>query len=182
MSRSRTTRGEETAPPREPLYPVYPHWLWGGGCLQFQASFRFGQGGVHQLKVDVRLDEIARDAAALRADPSATHHDYTDVIRRGRSQQVVPIPVPRAMLLGIADALAGAQDVDDAGHRFYHWQNPDTPRPCSTCRETLDGQDQRADAARTQFLTRWAIHLHISTRTVEQLLREFSELPRKALR
>jgi hypothetical protein len=86
------------------------------------------------------------------------------------------------MLLGIADALAGAIDADDAGHRFYHWESPSTPRPCSSCRETRDADDARVDAARAQLVRTWTLALKVPVETIERLLREFDNLPRKALR
>ena len=86
------------------------------------------------------------------------------------------------MLLGIADALTGAADADDTGHRFYHWENPGVPRPCSTCRETRDAHDARVKTARARLVHAWSTTLGVPVETIEQLLLDFNHLPRKVLR
>ena len=114
--------------------------LYGAKRAQFRTSVTFGRSGVHHVKAEASTSEIAEAARELRERPDCPTHALHGGIRRGRGgwQQ---IPVPRAMLLGIADALAGVIDDDDAGHRFYHWESPSTPRPCSSCRETRGADD-----------------------------------------
>jgi len=173
-----------STPRNEPLSPIYAHWLWGAGRLQFQARFRFGKGkgGIHSLTVNVSHAEIALAAARLRAAPDASHYEYDQVVQRGRGRQIVGIPVPRDVLLGIADALAGAVDADDAGHRFWHRDNPDSPRPCSTCRETLDAEGAKVDALRAAFLARHARALQITPERLAAILAEYDRLPTKRRR
>ena len=79
-------------------------------------------------------------------------------------------------------SVSGTIDADDAGHRFYHWESPSVPRPCSSCRETRDADDARIDAARAQLVRTWTPALKVPAETIERLLREFNNLPRKALR
>jgi hypothetical protein len=129
---------------------------------------------VHHLKAEVSASEIVEAARELRERPDCPTHAFHGGIRRD-----VQIPVPRAMLLGIAAALASAVDADDAGHRFYHWESPSTARPCSSCRETRDADDARVDAARAQFVRVWAAALGVPAETIERLLLEFGNLPRK---
>ena len=129
--------------------------LYGAKRAQFRTSVTFGRSGVHHVKAEASTSEIAEAARELRERPDCPTHALHGGIRRGRGgwQQ---IPVPRAMLLGIADALAGVIDDDDAGHRFYHWESPSTPRPCSSCRETRGADDARVEAARARFMLAWA--------------------------
>ncbi len=182
MSQARTRKTPGKSSPDagpDPLYPTSVRWLYGGRCFCFKASFRFGNGGVHDLRTDVTREELLRDAQALRAHPHQAHHAYLAVIRRGRSQQAVLIPVPRAMMLGIADAIAGAADDDDAGHRFWHWENPGSPRPCSGCRDAMDAEDAKVDQARSVFLARWAQHLSVPLSKIEEMIEEYRGLPTK---
>ncbi len=162
---------------------VRTRWLCGAGRLQFSASLQSGSGKTSQrLQVQVSHEELRDAAAALRDDPSAAHREYAVTIPRGRGQQVVKIPVSRDVLLAIADALAGAVDADDAGHRFYHWENPEAVRPCSRCREARDAEDARVDAARLAFLYDWSGKLGIPTSEIAALLAEYHLLPTKSLR
>ncbi len=161
------------------ISPASAKWLWGGQCCQFSASVRLGRGGVHDLAVERSPDEIRGDAAALRArPPGEIHHDYLCAIRRGRGEQRIPVRVPREMLLGIADALAGAVDAEDAGHRFWHWDRGSTaaPRPCPDCRETRDAELERARAARAAFVEEWAGRLDAEVAEVEELLAGYQAL------
>lgn len=157
-------------------------WLYGAGCVQYTVYAQFGRGGTQKISTDVTTDEIQEAAKTLRENPHAVTFAYQGKIRRGKGWQAVPIYVPRAVLIGIADALAGAIDADDAAHRFHHWENPGTTRPCSSCRETRDADDFRVDGARAQLVCAWTAALGVPAETVERLLLEFSRLPRKALR
>lgn len=161
---------------------VRAEWLYGAGCARFSVHVTFGRGGVHRVSVEVRAAQIEDTARTLRETPSIEAYAFKGRITRGKDWQPVPIPVPRGMLLGIADALAGAIDADDAGHRFYHWESPSTPRPCSSCRETRDADDARVDAARAQLVRTWTLALKVPAETIERLLLEFDNLPRKTLR
>jgi hypothetical protein len=162
---------------------VRAEWLYGARCAQFSTSVTFGRSGVHHVKAEARASEVAEAARELRDKPDCQAHAFHGGIRRGRGGwHDVQIPVPRAMLLGIADALAGAIDDDDAGHCFYHWESPSTPRPCSSCRATRDAADARVDAARSQLVCTWSAALGVPAETVERLLLEFDILPRRALR
>ncbi len=161
---------------------VRAEWLYGAGCARFSVSVMFGHGGIHRVSAEVRAAQIEDTARTLRETPSVEVHAFEGRIARGNGWQPLPIPVPRGMLLGIADALAGAIDADDAGHRFYHWESPSMPRPCSSCRATRDANDARVDAARAQLVRTWTLALKVPAETIERLLREFDNLPRKALR
>ncbi len=162
---------------------VRVEWLYGAGCAQFITLITFGRSVVHRVKAKVRAPEIAEAARGLLERPDCLMHAFHGGIRRGRGGwHDVQIPVPRSLLLDIASALAGAIDDDDAGHRFYHWESPSSPRPCSSCRETRGADDARVDVARAQFILAWAGKLGVGVATIEQLLSEHMALPTKALR
>lgn len=160
------------------ISPPYPRWLLGSGCLQFQTSVRFGRGGTHQLAVELTVQEVLQAAASLSRDLAVEFTRFHDVIRRGKNQQTVPIDVSRETILGIARALEGFVDEDDAGHRFWHWQYPGSPVPCSSCQETLADEDASAEAARLSFLLRWSGTLGATTAQLEGMLSEYQGLPR----
>ncbi len=162
--------------------PTRVRWLIGAQCVRFSVSMQFGRGGIHLISVDATSGEICEAAKSLRDAPDAQAFEYRCNIRRGNSVQVVPLRVPREMMIGIADAVEGAADADDAGHRFHHWERPYLTRPCSSCREARLADDARVDAARAEFVSGWADRLGTSPEEVELLLSEFFLLPTKALR
>lgn len=158
-------------------------WLYGAQCARFTVHVQLGRGGIHKVSVDVTTDGLRKAAKILRERPECTAFPYYGGIRRGqRGWQSVPVHVPRGMLTGIADALDGSVDADDAAHRFWHWERPSVQRPCSSCRETLNAHDAAVEAARAHLLEMWSATLSVPTKTIEQLLREFGDLPKKALR
>jgi len=144
----------------------------------FTARVVIGRSAAQRVSVEVTAAEIDAAARVLRDRPDYLAHSFDGGIRRGKGWQAVPIVVPRAMLIGIADALSGAVDVDDAGHRFYHWESPSSPRPCSDCRETRDADAARAEGAREVLLRKWTGVLGVPAETIEGLLAEFGRLPR----
>ncbi len=161
---------------------THPRWLLGSGRCQFRASYRIGMGGVHDLPVDLSPEEVQQAADALRAVPDAARYYLRTWIPRGKARQWIQIAVPRAMLIGIADAIAGAVDSDDAGHRFWHWSYPDSARPCSGCHETIDRENARATIARAELVERWAFALGTEESQVELLLAQYEALPRRVER
>lgn len=160
-------------------------WLRGPGCVRLSASFLSDRsGGNWRGGVDLDLVAIHAEARRLRESPASPWISFPEDVQRGKGQQRVQVRVPREMLLGIADALVGAVSVDDAGHRFYHWENPEIPRPCSTCREVRDVNSAlaRIDSARAQLMSTWATTLGVPVEMVERLLFEFNALPMQVLR
>jgi len=157
--------------------PTRVKWLIGAQCVRFSVSMQFGRGGIHQVSVDATSSEICEAAKSLRDAPDAQTLEYRCSIRRGNGVQVVPLQVQREMMIGIADAMEGAADADDAGHRFHHWEHPYVTKPCSGCREVRLADDARVDAARVEFVSGWADRLGTSPEEVELLLSEFFLLP-----
>ena len=155
--------------------PSRAEWLLGPGCVRFSATWG----------ANVDLDRVAIHAEAwrLRENLASPWILLPEDVQHGRGQQRRQIRVPREILLGIADALVGIVNAADAGHRFHHWQNPDTPRPCPTCREARDVNSilARIDSARVQLMSTWAATLGVPVETVERLLFEFNALPMKGL-
>src|ERR1700751_5239193 len=162
--------------------PTRVKWLYGAGCARFSVNVQFGRSGTRRIDVDVIADQIHEAAMKLRERPDEATFIYEVGIQRGRGPQHVSIHVPRAMMLGIAAALEGAVDIDDAGHRFYHWERPGIPKPCSTCYETLEANDASVEAARNRFMLTWTTELGVTSETIERLLSDFGSLPRKASR
>lgn len=158
-------------------------WLYGARCARFTTHVQFGREGVRKVSVDVTAENLQASAKTLRERPDVAAFAYDGGIRRGRrGWQKIPILVSREVLIGIADALDGAADADDAAHCFWHWERPSMQRPCSSCRGALDDQDAAVEAARDRLLDSWVAELGTSPETIERLLREFSDLPKKALR
>lgn len=117
---------------------VYARWRLNLGDVLFSTCVSFGSEE-HLITIAATAGEIAQAAKVLRERPDCEVHAYQGCIRRpGKRRQHVPVHIPRETMLGIADALSGAVDDEDAAHRFYHWEHPDTPRPCGGCRETRD--------------------------------------------
>lgn len=173
----RRRRGAQVGPSRA-------EWLLGPGCVRFSASFLSDRsGGNRRGDVDLDLVAIHAEARRLRESPGSPWISFPEDVQRGKGQQRIQIRVSREMLLGIADALVGAVNAADAGHRFYHWQNPEIPRPCSTCREARDVNSvlARIASARVQLMSSWAATLGVPVETVERLLFEFNALPTKVL-
>ena len=158
-------------------------WLYGARSARFTTRVQFGRSGIYKISADATLAQIQEAARRLRESPDCAEFAYDGGIRRGkRGWQAVPVRVPRAVILGIADALDGAVDAADAAHRFEHWERPGDPRPCSSCRETLDAHDARVDAERAQLVRAWTAALGCPPETIERLLSEFDDLPRKSPR
>jgi hypothetical protein len=133
---------------------------------------------VYDVRVEVTPAEFAAAAVELRKQPEQAYYYFTTELTRGKGVQTIKIPVPRDMLLGIADAIAGAVDLEDAGHRYWHWENPEATRPCEQCAETRDKEARKSQKARATFLATWAKKLHTTAGKIEDLLAEYSQLPR----
>ena len=100
------------------------------------------------------------------------------LVRNGAPIEV-GVAVGRDVLLGIAQALCGAPDEDEAGHLFWHWSRPGEPRPCQDCQESIRAQDAAADQAHDAFVRHWSGILGVEPRAVKDLLVEHEQLPRR---
>lgn len=160
-------------------------WLNESRRFQLTQRVRFGRSGTHRLRVEVTVSDLLAAAALLRdhVGLASTHEQWGAMVLRGRRAQVVQVRLPRKTLLAIADAIADvADDLDEAGHRFWHYDHPDVVRPCSSCRETLDAEDAFAEKARVDLIGRWADALDVPKTTIETMLAQYAALPRKARR
>lgn len=146
-------------------------WWAGSRCLAFEMAVRFGAGGLQVVRTRLRLDDLQAAAAILRgtAEPALVR---SATIKRGRGEQKVPIPIPRATVLALADALAGVSE-KDAGHRMWHYDHPDSVYPCGQCPAGVYAAARESAERRRAFVDEWAQRLvvrSVGRREVEALL------------
>lgn len=130
-----------------------------------------------ELVCDPTLEEVGQVAQHLREHPELSALSLPATLDVGQGPREAGIRVPRDLLLGLADVVAGAVDDFDAGHRFWHWRNPSSPRPCADCPETVAAEDAAADQARAALVAKWSAQLEVEPRAVEDLLAEYAQLP-----
>lgn len=155
-------------------------WLLGGQCFRFYAYASFGKGGTHKVEIQVEADELRAAAAKLRGDltlASITLGEAT--IKRGRGEQKIPITAPREMVLGLAGSIGTLTHWNEIGHAVWHYENPNSKRPCDQCPETIAAEDAAVDAARHAFVCAWAERLHTSEALISDLLADYAKLPHK---
>jgi hypothetical protein len=138
---------------------------------------RTGKGELRELAYEPSLEEVAQVAQHLREHPELLVLRVPAALDLGQGPQDVGILVAREVLVGLAGAVEGAVDGQDAGHRFWHWRNPASPRPCADCPETIAAEDAAADQARAAFVTKWSTELGVEPRAVEDLLVDYAQLP-----
>ena len=120
----------------------------GAHDFVFSTQIRHGSGWrtiTHEMSpVDVARWAATFGVYQMTRTEEGRSNDRTQpfhvTIKQGRNDRVVPIQIPEQLIIDIANAIADAADAD-VGHRFYHYENPSVPKPCSSCSETKAAEE-----------------------------------------